>query len=82
MDLIICVGDSCHLQGSEVVLKAFQSIIEKEELGDKITLKGSFCMGRCSDEGVTMQLGDKFFKTPYKNAEEFFKSTIVPLVKT
>jgi NADH:ubiquinone oxidoreductase subunit E len=81
MELLICVGSSCHLQGSEVVVKTFQGLIEKEKLGKKILLKGSFCLGKCSENGVTIKIKDRFYKTKYEEAESFFYQTILPIIK-
>lgn len=81
MELMICVGSSCHLRGSEEVVKCFQSLIEKEKVGKEVTLKGSFCMGQCSETGVTVQFGNKFYKTKPGNAETFFYETLMPLIK-
>lgn len=81
MELLICVGSSCHLKGAEVVVKTFQDLIEKEGLGKKLVLKGSFCMGKCSENGVTLKLNDKFYKTRYEDAEKFFYDTIVPVIR-
>ncbi len=81
MELLICVGSSCHLKGSEVVVKTFQDLIEKEGLSKKVVLKGSFCMGKCSENGVTVKLNDKFYKTRYEDAEKFFYETVLPIIK-
>lgn len=81
MELMICVGSSCHLKGSEVVIKTFQGLIEKEGVGKKVVLKGSFCMGKCSENGVTIKLNDRFFKTKYEDAESFFYENILPAIK-
>ncbi len=81
MELLICVGSSCHLKGSEVVIKTFQDLIEKEAVGSKVVLKGSFCMGKCSENGVTVKIGDRFFKTRYEEAEPFFYESILPMIK-
>lgn len=78
MELLICVGSSCHLKGSEVVVKTFQDLIEKEGVGKKVILKGSFCMGKCSENGVTIKLADKYYKTRYEDAESFFYETVLP----
>lgn len=81
MNLTICVGESCHLKGSEVIIKTFMSLIEKENLKQKINLKGSFCMGKCSDKNVTLQINNDFYKLQAKDASEFFYSTILPILK-
>lgn len=82
MELSICVGESCHIIGAEVVVKTFQALIKKENIEQKINLKGSFCMGKCSsDAGVTIQIDKEFYKTKYEDAEKFFYDVLFPLLK-
>ena len=78
MNVQICVGSSCHLTGSEQIVNLFQRAVEERNLGDKITLAGSFCIGRCNREGVTIQVDDDVFTgvTPAK-FEQFFQTNIV-----
>ncbi len=80
MDLIVCVGDNCHLNGSEMVVKCFQEKLTRNGLGKQVTLKGSFCLGQCreDDDRVNMRLGDEYFRTKYEDAEACFESTIKP----
>jgi len=81
MELMICVGSSCHLKGSEDVVKILKQLMEKENLNRNVTLKGSFCMGNCSDSGVTVHWGDDLFKTTPEDAQEFFYKTLLPSLK-
>ncbi len=81
MELTVCVGDSCHLQGSEMVIRRLKELIKKENLDVNIHLKGSFCMGKCSDKGVTVHVDDQFLKADFNNADDFFYKSILPLVK-
>ena len=78
MNVQICVGSSCHLTGSEQIVNLFQKAVEERNLGDKITLAGSFCIGRCNREGVTIQVDDDVFTgvTP-ANFEQFFQNNII-----
>jgi NADH:ubiquinone oxidoreductase subunit E len=78
MNVQICVGSSCHLTGSEQIVTLFQKAVEERNLGDKITLAGSFCIGRCNREGVTIQVDDDVFTgvTP-ANFEQFFQTNIL-----
>ena len=78
MNVQICVGSSCHLTGSEQIVTLFQKAVEERNLGDKITLAGSFCIGRCNREGVTIQVDDDVFTgvTP-ANFEQFFQNNII-----
>ena len=59
--LHICIGSSCHLKGSEQVVNLFQKALEQHQLEDKVTLAGSFCIGRCNREGVTVQVDGEMF---------------------
>ena len=56
MIVLICVGSSCHLKGSEKIVELFQKEIEKRRLDSEITLAGSFCTGRCNRVGVTVTI--------------------------
>lgn len=78
MMIQICVGSSCHLKGSEQVVSLFQKAIEERHLEDKITLAGSFCVGRCNREGVTVQVDDEIITgvTP-ATFDQFFQTEIL-----
>ena len=52
----ICVGSSCHLKGSEEIVRLFQQALEKYDLTGEVTLAGSFCIGECNRTGVTVQV--------------------------
>lgn len=54
----ICIGSSCHLKGSQKLVELFQDRIAEEKLDDEIVLSGSFCLGKCNREGVTLTVGD------------------------
>ena len=78
MIIQICVGSSCHLKGSEQFVSLFQKAIEERHLEDKITLAGSFCVGRCNREGVTVQVDDEIITgvTP-ATFDRFFRTEIL-----
>lgn len=56
----VCVGSSCFLRGSKNVIAEIESLIAHYQLDDIVTLKGNFCLERCSD-GVTVKIGEKTF---------------------
>ena len=79
MTIQICVGSSCHLKGSEQIVELFQKAIEERDLADKITLAGSFCIGRCNREGVTVQVDDDIITgVKPENFDRFFETEILP----
>ena len=56
----VCVGSSCHIKGARDVIMHFNNLLKKNDLEDKVELKGSFCMERCG-EGINWQIDDEFF---------------------
>jgi len=61
----VCVGSSCHLKGAREVIERFNELLKKHAAQDKVLLKGSFCMERCS-EGVNWQIDEE----PFASASE------------
>jgi NADH:ubiquinone oxidoreductase subunit E len=55
----ICVGSSCHLKGSYQIIQIFQELIKKHRLENKVELKASFCLGKCT-KGVSVKIEDEF----------------------
>ncbi|MBD8959123.1 MAG: (2Fe-2S) ferredoxin domain-containing protein, partial [Clostridiales bacterium] len=45
MKVTVCIGSSCHLKGSREVVEKLQNLINDNDLKDKVTLSGKFCMG-------------------------------------
>lgn len=79
----ICIGSSCHLKGSQKMVELFENKIKEEKLDNEIVLSGSFCLGKCNREGVTLTVGDGITEetiTGVKPEEfkEFWNSQIVP----
>jgi NADH:ubiquinone oxidoreductase subunit E len=81
MEVRICIGEFCHLKGSEIVTRVFMEQAEMEKLGEALSLKGVFCLGKCQEPGVTVKVGDKLHKVQYEDAEGFFQSVVLPAVK-
>jgi len=77
LEIIICVGSSCHLKGSYEVIKELERLVELNGLGDKVELKASFCMGQCT-KGVSATLDGKPVNYLTKdNVEQFFNEKIM-----
>ena len=45
MKVTVCIGSSCHIKGSRQVVERLQQLIAENNLGDKVELSGTFCMG-------------------------------------
>lgn len=78
MIIQICVGSSCHLKGSPEIVELLQNAVAEYSLADEITLAGSFCIGRCNREGVTVRIDDEIITgvTP-ETFENFFETEIL-----
>ena len=76
MIIQICVGSSCHIKGSRQVVEQLQSLIAAHQVGDKVELGGTFCMGKCQS-GVCVTVGDSFHSVTPDNVEEFFLSEVL-----
>lgn len=57
--IAICVGSSCHLKGAYDIIQKCEETISQLGLRDQVELKGTFCLGKCSEEGVTLVIDDE-----------------------
>ena len=76
MKVTACIGSSCHIKGSRQVVEELQRLIAANNLGDKVELSGTFCMGRCQ-EGVCVTADDEFFSVSPDNVDEFFEKNVL-----
>lgn len=78
MTIKVCVGSSCHLKGSSEIISLLQKSVEEHQLGEKVTLMGSFCIGKCNRIGVTVQIDDEIHVGITKeNFKEFFSEYVL-----
>jgi NADH:ubiquinone oxidoreductase subunit E len=81
LTIVICVGSSCHVRGSDDVAEIFERLTRERKLENQVQLIGAFCTDHCS-MGVSVRLGDKVFRgVRPDSAEEFFLSEIVPALE-
>lgn len=71
MKVTVCIGSSCHIKGSRQVVEGLQTLITKENLGDKVNLGGTFCMGKCQ-QGVCVEVDGEFHSVSPETVEDFF----------
>ena len=76
MKVTVCIGSACHIKGSRQVVEELQRLIAANNLGDKVELSGTFCMGRCQ-EGVCVTADDEFFSVSPDNVDEFFEKNVL-----
>ncbi|MBE5790210.1 MAG: (2Fe-2S) ferredoxin domain-containing protein [Clostridiales bacterium] len=75
MKVTVCIGSSCHIKGSRPVVEQLQELIAKENLGDRIELGGTFCMGKCQ-QGVCVTVDGEFFSVSTETVSSFFEKEI------
>lgn len=83
MIIQICVGSSCHLKGSEEIVKLFQKAVSEYRLENEVTLAGSFCTGKCNRVGVTVTIDDDTYTgiTP-EDFDVFFRDKVLEKLKS
>ena len=79
MKVTVCIGSSCHLKGSRQVVETLRSLIEQNDLKDKIELGGVFCMGKCQ-KGVCVTRDDEFFSVSPETTKAFFEKEVLAKV--
>ena len=79
MKITVCIGSSCHIKGSRQGVEQLQYFINENNLGDKVELGGTFCMGKCQ-QGVCVTVDDVFHSVTPSTVEEFFKKEVLAKV--
>ena len=79
----VCVGSSCYLKGSEEIVRLFESAIAEHHIEDEVVLTGSFCIGRCNRQGVTVQINDDVHVgVTTEIFREFFEKNILDVIES
>ena len=77
----LCMGSACHQKGVYEVLPKLQKLISSHNLDVTVELKGSFCLGPCTD-GIVMKYRDiTFTNISPDNIESKFLNEIAPKIK-
>ena len=80
VDVSVCIGTACHLNGSHNVVASFKHLIEENNLHDKINFAATFCAGQCTMSGVAVKVQGELYRIDPADARNFFKEKILPLV--
>ena len=75
MKITVCIGSSCHIKGPRQVVTQLQKLIAENNLGDKVELGGTFCMGNCQ-KGVCVTIDDKFYSVTPETVADFFEQNV------
>ena len=79
LKITVCIGSSCHIKGSRQVVEQLQNLIAENDLGEKVELAGTFCMGKCQ-KGVCVTVDGEFHSVTPESAKEFFASEVLAKV--
>ena len=79
LKITVCIGGSCHIKGSRQVVEQLQYLIAEHDLGEKVELGGTFCMGKCQ-RGVCVTVNDSFHSVTPETVEEFFDKEVLAKV--
>ena len=76
MKITVCIGSSCHLKGSRQVVESLQALIAENNLGDKVDLGATFCLGNCQ-QGVCVTVDEEFYSVSPDTVGEFFENAVL-----
>lgn len=75
MKITVCIGSSCHLKGSRQVVERLQELIAENDLGDKVDLGATFCLGKCQ-QGVCVMVDEAFHSVSPETVDQFFQDVV------
>lgn len=76
MIITVCIGSSCHIKGSHEVVEKLEELVAENQLSDKVTVCGTFCMGRCAD-GVCVTADGRVCSVAPETVNDFFESEVL-----
>ena len=79
LKITVCIGSSCHIKGSRQIVEQLQYLINENDLGGKVELGGTFCMGKCQ-QGVCVTVNDAFHSVTPEGVGEFFSKEVLAKV--
>ncbi len=78
LTIVVCVGSSCYVRGSEGLAETFDALIKQHGLAARVEVTGAFCMDQCS-MGVSVRVGDKVYRcVDPQHALSFFEHEVLP----
>lgn len=74
MDILVCIGSSCHVRGSYKIMSELKEMIMQKDLDSRIQVKAAFCLGYCK-AGVTIKVDEQLVTGVTKEnlTEVFYK---------
>ena len=70
------------MKGSAEIVELLNEAVKEYRLEDEITLAGSFCIGKCNRQGVTVQVDDEIHIGVTKETfKEIFNDKVLAILK-
>ncbi|MBU3129888.1 (2Fe-2S) ferredoxin domain-containing protein [Clostridium tagluense] len=80
MDILVCIGSSCHVRGSYSIMNELKSMITEKHLDSEVYVKPAFCLGYCK-LGVTIKVDEQLVTGVTKeNLTEVFDKYVLKKV--
>jgi (2Fe-2S) ferredoxin len=79
--LYLCVGSACHHKGACGVHQRLKELMVKYCVDDKVKLKGSFCLGPCTDGIVVYYDGYMATGVTTKTIDDIFERELLLLIE-
>ena len=76
MTILVCVGSSCHVKGSKLVVQRLKFLVEEHQLSDEIDIGGELCMDNCMN-GVCVRVEGRLFTLSPNTVDDFFKDEVL-----
>ncbi|MGH4122018.1 MAG: (2Fe-2S) ferredoxin domain-containing protein [Clostridium sp.] len=80
MDILVCIGSSCHVRGSYSIMNELKAMITEKHLDSGVHVNPAFCLGYCR-EGVTIKVDEQLITGVTKeNLTEVFDKYVLKKV--
>ncbi len=82
MNISVCIGSACHLKGSYTIINQFKDAVVQHGLEEKVVVRAAFCLGQCSNEGVSVKLGEELIiGVTSENFDQVFTEHVLNVLK-
>jgi NADH:ubiquinone oxidoreductase subunit E len=76
--IYLCMGSACHQSRGYQLLPVLEELIRRHGLGERLLLKGAFCLETCQ-QGRSLKFEDRVFTGLDENKlAEIFEREILP----
>ncbi len=80
IEVKVCVGSSCHIRGGAKTLKVFKSLIESNDLADRVALAADLCVEGCVRAPNVVVDGTVYGGITPDKADSFFQEFVIAKV--